>query len=511
MRNYKQLICIIFLIINLITGVNAQSVSSYSMTPSSGTFTSISGSGTSAGTPSGTDWDEGYWNGIPIGFTFNYGGTNYTHFHASTNGWLTFGTAAGNNTISDPLVANNIATGAKRPVVAPLWDDISSDNCGYLYYQVTGSSPNKILTIEWYQSQWNYNTTNCNISFQVKLYETSNNIEFVYQQHTGAVNSGSASIGIGGTSGNYWSLNGTGTSPSASSSSETTNLSSKPATGQIYLWSPCSAASISVNPIDTTKCEGLTTRFKITAAGTSLTYQWQESTNGGAGWNNISAGGIYSITSTSTTSTLTLTGITTGMNSYRYRCIATATCGSAATSSAGILTVNTNSIAPTAITGTSTICNGSSTSLTVSGGSLGTGASWSWYSGSCAGTPVGTGNSINVSPTSNTTYYVKAVGTCNTTACASQTVTVETNQPTTAAAGEDQFLCTGTSAFTLAGNTPTQGTGAWSILNGTGSVTTPASPNSGGTVTNANSSVTLKWAITNTCGTSYDYVIINRQ
>lgn len=86
--------------------------------------------------------------------------------------------------------------------------------------------------------------------------------------------------------------------------------------------------------------------------------------------------------------------------------------------------VNTNSVAPTSITGTSTICNGGSTTLSVNGGSLGTGASWKWYSGSCGGTFVGTGSDVTVSPISTTTYYARAEGTCNSTSCASITVTV---------------------------------------------------------------------------------------
>jgi len=88
------------------------------------------------------------------------------------------------------------------------------------------------------------------------------------------------------------------------------------------------------------------------------------------------------------------------------------------------VTVNTLSVAPTGITGTSTICTGGSTTLTLTGGSLGTGASWQWYSGSCGGTSAGTGTSVTVSPTSPTTYYVNAAGTCNTTVCQSITVTV---------------------------------------------------------------------------------------
>jgi hypothetical protein len=62
--------------------------------------------------------------------------------------------------------------------------------------------------------------------------------------------------------------------------------------------------------------------------------------------------------------------------------------------------------------------------LTVSGGSLGTGASWKWYSGSCGGILIGTGSSVTVSPTTNTTFYARAEGTCNSTSCASITTTV---------------------------------------------------------------------------------------
>ncbi len=90
------------------------------------------------------------------------------------------------------------------------------------------------------------------------------------------------------------------------------------------------------------------------------------------------------------------------------------------------VTVNTVSIAPVSITGTSTICAGGSTTLTLSGGTAGTGATAQWYSGSCGGTLVGTGNSVSVSPATTTTYFVRYSGTCNTTTCASVTVTVNT-------------------------------------------------------------------------------------
>lgn len=130
------------------------------------------------------------------------------------------------------------------------------------------------------------------------------------------------------------------------------------------------------------------------------------------------------------------------------------------------VTVNTLSTAPTGVTGTTTICAGSSTTLTVDGGSKGTGAVTQWFTGSCGGTSAGTGDAINVSPASTTTYYVRYAGTCNTTTCASVTVTVNP-YPTVNAPTVVQPTC----------NTPT-GT---ITVNATGSGTLEYSIDGGGT------------------------------
>ncbi|MBX2928198.1 MAG: T9SS type A sorting domain-containing protein [Saprospiraceae bacterium] len=77
-----------------------------------------------------------------------------------------------------------------------------------------------------------------------------------------------------------------------------------------------------------------------------------------------------------------------------------------------------------------TICAGQQATLSISSGALNNATHWQWYSGSCGGTPVGTGTSIMVSPGSTTTYYVRGEGGCvSGGACASATVTV--NAPPT--------------------------------------------------------------------------------
>ncbi|MFO7790592.1 MAG: hypothetical protein R6V32_08465, partial [Bacteroidales bacterium] len=139
-----------------------------------------------------------------------------------------------------------------------------------------------------------------------------------------------------------------------------------------------------------------------------------------------------------------ITGATTAESGTYY---VTVTDGSGCTNTDNVgVTVNTESTAPNSASASpNPICQGESTTLGVSGGSLGTGASWYWYSGSCGGTSIGTG-SPTVSPTSTTTYYVRAEGTCNTTSCASVTVNVdsESDAPTGASASPNP-ICSGES------------------------------------------------------------------
>ncbi|MCB0402596.1 MAG: PKD domain-containing protein [Flavobacteriales bacterium] len=77
------------------------------------------------------------------------------------------------------------------------------------------------------------------------------------------------------------------------------------------------------------------------------------------------------------------------------------------------------------ISGTTTICNGNSTTLSIATGNLNDATDWQWYTSSCGGTSAGNGTSINVSPTTTTTYYVRGEGGCvSPGSCAQVTVTV---------------------------------------------------------------------------------------
>ncbi|MFH7015977.1 T9SS sorting signal type C domain-containing protein [Flavobacterium sp. FlaQc-47] len=131
-----------------------------------------------------------------------------------------------------------------------------------------------------------------------------------------------------------------------------------------------------------------------------------------------------------------------------------------------IVPVNQIPVAPTTITAPVSICAGNPTTLTVSGGNKGGNGGYAqWFSDSCGGTLVGEGDSITLTPTANTTYYVRYKNGCTTTTCISTTVT-STVSATVAAAATD--VCTKSTiqttplAYTSATGTPNRYSIVWS-------------------------------------------------
>lgn len=89
------------------------------------------------------------------------------------------------------------------------------------------------------------------------------------------------------------------------------------------------------------------------------------------------------------------------------------------------VTVSDVSLAATAVDGPPKICAGDKdVRLSVVGGRLADGAKWVWYAGDCGGTPIGSGPEIFVTPTVNTSYFVRAEGSSGNTLCATHQLIV---------------------------------------------------------------------------------------
>src|SRR5690606_24938654 len=108
---------------NLQLAAQTESVTDYQFSAYSDTFTPLPSSASviSLNSPFG--------QAVPIGFTFNFAGINYTTVYVSKQGFISFNPDAvvelnnlsGNNLIS----VNNPSTA--RPLIAPLWDQLSGN------------------------------------------------------------------------------------------------------------------------------------------------------------------------------------------------------------------------------------------------------------------------------------------------------------------------------------------------------------------------------------------------
>ncbi len=103
-----------------------------------------------------------------------------------------------------------------------------------------------------------------------------------------------------------------------------------------------------------------------------------------------------------------------------------------------------------------------------------TGGSWKWYKSGCGSTLAGTGQSITVTPSSTTTYYVRAEGSCNTTPCISKVITYEGQVANAGTISGFATVCQGQNAVIYTVPTITNATSyVWTLPNGaTGTSTT---------------------------------------
>lgn len=156
--------------------------------------------------------DDRYSEYIPIGFTFCYDGIGYTRLLVSSNAYVIFdavscaynqatsnATPGGSSDWSIAATVPNSADGPRNCIMFP-WMDTDPNDGGTISYKVIGTAPNRILVIAYADVAY-FDETDCPtqiLSSQVKLYETSNNIEILIKNRDLCTNwnSGSGIVGL---------------------------------------------------------------------------------------------------------------------------------------------------------------------------------------------------------------------------------------------------------------------------------------------------------------------------
>jgi hypothetical protein len=276
-------------------------------------FEDLVAGGSAASVLRGSDDDVAL---LTLPFPFQFYGRSYTMVCASSNGLLTFVTAA-SGCIKRVDFANtdlsNTAPPGDLPTVAPFWTDLRFDVAGSdaVYYKVNGAAGSRRFIIEWANA---FPGTSANpVTFEVVLYEGLNKILAQYQtvdlgSGNQASKGGTATVGIRDSAGQtnrkqiLWSFDaavlGNGTAvqftPPLSAQQSVNTITTSPAglavtvdgvqctTPKVVSWTPNSSHTLAVTQQQVTggtrttftgwSPGGATASINVTAGATGTTY-----------------------------------------------------------------------------------------------------------------------------------------------------------------------------------------------------------------------------------------------
>jgi hypothetical protein len=157
------------------------------------TYTDLGTAGTAIATANTDDANSAAQN---IGFTFSFSGTSFTQFVLNTNGYIKLGATA--PTAPYFYAGPQVTTGGPlnsttdTNLILPFNTDLTAGSSAPTEYRVatTGATGSRICIIQWKNvadKASTIATQYANFSFQVRLYEGSNRIEFVYGTATAGV------------------------------------------------------------------------------------------------------------------------------------------------------------------------------------------------------------------------------------------------------------------------------------------------------------------------------------
>jgi hypothetical protein len=247
-------------------------VSGYTWSQPTGTFTTIVGGGGTVLIGSG--FDDNVWSALPIGFTFTLNGVAYTTFGGNANGWISMGSTV-------PFSSYTPLSSGTTNVISAFSADLRGLAAGNgIYYQTSGAVGSRVLTVEFVN--WGfYPVGSSEINFQIKLFETSNNIQIIYKPNVPSTTS-SLQVGLGGaTTADYnnrtTTTNWSATTAGAVNTAACTFTSAIfPAANLTFQWSPVGytpivGTTVATGAVDDGSSGALPIGFSFTYDGTAYT------------------------------------------------------------------------------------------------------------------------------------------------------------------------------------------------------------------------------------------------
>ena len=254
----------------LFAGIGFGQVSDYTSVIDAGTYTAH------AGTQILGDVDDGVSPATNIGFTFFMDNQPFTQFVASSNGFIRLGNVAPGATLYNPL-----STLTNTYSIAGVARDGRSS--GGVQVETQGAAPNRVCVIQYTNYRLQHNSANDRVSFQIRLYETTNIIEIIYTVLASNTTTRASQIGLRGSAAvndfnNYmgsvanWATlpNGTANNSVVNWGSNNNATRSRPSNGRIFRWTPPAyrATWVSINHGSNEWCVGETRNVEVTLTNT---------------------------------------------------------------------------------------------------------------------------------------------------------------------------------------------------------------------------------------------------
>jgi hypothetical protein len=422
--------------------------------PGSGVTILVNGATSSAATLSGGDYDDGGWGGIPIGFTYNFFGQNFTSLAVGTNGLVMFGTVPGYTSAAGNLGQYSFNTtggafpNANNPgnIIALLAHDINMNNFNtstIVRYWTEGIAPTRKFVLD-FVSVPTFATPSTFSTAQLVLNETTGIVEIYVTSAPAGTGNSAKIIGLQDAAKTIGAVAGpNNTTPEWNyRTTAATNLGYRfiPGANYSFQWStggsPISGATSTTYTTAALNIPGTVTY--VCAATNPNTYCASQATvnvpvnakpaaplSGG----NVTAcsnDGAQSLTMTSpvgttvnwysapTGGTLLLAGsntYTTASAGTYYADVVVTASGCRSTSRTAVtLTVNLSPAQPTATTAISYCQGAASTALTATATS---GNSLRWHTVATGGTPSTTAPTPSTSTSGTQNYWVSQVSGTN--------------------------------------------------------------------------------------------------
>lgn len=196
----------LFLLFSLSVWMTKAQTMPYTFSQSSGTYTAITG-GTvfQSGATISTDAVS---SAITLPFTFTFNGTACDRVYISNNGFITLAnsttTTAPTATTYNPISAATGYVGAIAGYGYDMRQSTASGASSEIRYQTLNSTPNQVFVVQFTDIARSTNPSSEKLTFQIRLSETTNKVDIVYNTPTVAATSTTASnfgqVGLRGSS-----------------------------------------------------------------------------------------------------------------------------------------------------------------------------------------------------------------------------------------------------------------------------------------------------------------------